>query len=136
MKKHKRPQETKTAAPATQRRSLPPWWPNWWQSVAVLAWLFLVFEVYGPALNGAFVLDDRALPFMDPGAAGRTFFAWINGPRPLLYLSFWTDYRMSGTDPYGYHVTSVLVHFLTSLLMVLITAKLLEWAGVAGRRRA
>src|SRR6266852_1495690 len=136
MKKQKRPQETKTPAPVTPHWSWPPWLPAGWQWLAALAGLFLVFEVYGPALNGAFVLDDRALPFMDPNAAGKSFLNWISGPRPLLYLSFWADYRINEVAPYGYHVTNVLLHFLTSLLMVLVAAKLLEWAGVAGRQRA
>ena len=136
MKKQKRPQATKTAAPAAPHRSWPGWRPNWWQWLAALAGLFLVFEAYGPALNGAFVLDDRTLPFMDPNASGRPFSGWINGDRPMLYLSFWADYRVSETDPYSYHVTNVLLHFLTSVLIALIAARLLEWAGVAGRQRA
>src|SRR5712691_11252047 len=103
MKKQKRPQGTKTSAPAIPHRSWPPWWPawwpQWWQCVAALAGLFLAFQVYGPALNGAFVLDDRALPFMDPNAAGKSFLNWISGPRPLLYLSFWADYRINEIAP-------------------------------------
>jgi Tfp pilus assembly protein PilF len=134
MKKQKRPQQTKPAALTAPPRH-PKWWPGWWQSLAALGGLLVAFVAYGPALNGAFVLDDRYLPFMDPNAAGKTFFDWIRGLRPLLYLSFWADYRINETTPYGYHVTNVLLHFLTSLLMVLVAAKLLEWVGVKGLER-
>ena len=44
----------------------------WWPWAAALAGLIVVLEVYGPALSGAFVLDDRYLPFMDPNAAQMT----------------------------------------------------------------
>ena len=110
--------------------------PAWWQSLAALAALVLVFLVYGPALNGAFVLDDRYLAFMDPNIAGAPLSAWIAGVRPLLGFSFWINYRLSETEPYSYHVTNVLLHFLTSCLIALIARKLLEWAGVAGPQGA
>ncbi len=136
MKKYKRPQETKTATAVARPRSQPPWLARWWHWLAALAGLVLVFEVYGPALNGAFVLDDRALPFMDPSVAGRPLSGWISDLRPLLYFSFWINYRIGETDPYGYHVINVLLHFLTSVLIAFIAAKLLEWAGASGRQRA
>src|SRR6266436_2148100 len=140
MKKQKRLHETKGPAPAVARRNRPDWWPAWWppwwQYLGGLAALLLVFAVYGPALNGAFVLDDRALPFMNPNFAGRPLAAWIAGVRPVLAFSFWINYRLAETDPNWYHITNVLLHFLTSCLIALIAARLLEWAGVAGRRRA
>jgi len=134
MKKQKRQQQTKPAPQAAPPRR-PNWRPGWWQGLVALTGLVVALGVYSPALNGAFVLDDRYLPFMDPNAAARTFFNWVSGLRPLLYLSFWADYRINETAPYGYHVTNVLLHFLTSLIMVLVAAKLLEWAGVKGIER-
>ena len=66
MKKSKR-QRADTATPVEKPKPKRAWWP--W--AAAVAGLFLVIEVYGQALNGAFVLDDRYLPFMDPDAAHR-----------------------------------------------------------------
>ena len=129
MKKPKRSRETK---PVLIQKPAFRWWP--W--VVGFAALFLAFEVYTPALGGAFVLDDRYLPFFAPDVETKPLSAWITNIRPLLMLSFWMDYRWSGTDPYAYHVTNVVLHFLTSMLVALIAARLLEWAGVAGRARA
>jgi len=132
MKKSKRQQRAdKTAAAVDTPKSKRVWWP--W--AAALAGLIVAFEVYGPALNGAFVLDDRYLPFMDPNAAQMTFRTWITGTRPLLYFSYWLNFQSSGIDPEGYHLTNVFLHFLGSLIITFVAARLLELSGTTGRAR-
>ncbi len=131
MKRSKFPQraERKIAAEAVQPRR------TWWPWTAALGGLILVFEVYGPALRGPFVLDDRYLPFMDPGAALLAFRTWIQGLRPLLYFSYWVNFQSGEIDPYGYHLTNVLLHFLGSVAIAFVTARLLELSGTPGRMR-
>src|SRR6185312_1667017 len=114
MKKSKRQQRVEKTTGAEAPKPKRVWWP--W--AAALAGLFVVLEVYGPALSGVFVLDDRYLPFMDPNAAQMNFKAWVTGLRPLLYFSYWLNFQFGGTDPNGYpltsgyHLTNVLLHFL------------------------
>src|ERR1700722_15087764 len=112
MKKSKRPQRAEKTAPVVET---PQPKRAWWPWAAALAALFVVIEVYGPALNGAFVLDDRYLPFMDPAAAQSTLSNWVLGMRPLLYFSYWFNFQSSLTEPYAYHLTNVFLHFLCSL---------------------
>jgi len=132
MRKSKHPQRAeKTAGIAEAPKPKRTWWP--W--AAALAGLFVVLEVYGPALSGAFVLDDRYLPFMDPNAAQTTLRNWILGIRPLLFFSYWLNFQSSGTEPYAYHVTNVCLHFLGSVVIALVTARLLELSGTTGRAR-
>ena len=131
MKKPKRP--SKTSPPPEAKPSRPP--RKWWPWAAVLAALVIVFGVYAPSLDGAFVLDDRALPFMSPSVAAKSFGDWLRSPRPMLMLSYWIDYQQSGTEPHSYHVTNVFLHLLTSVLVALICGRFLTWAGVEGRRR-
>jgi hypothetical protein len=137
MKKTKRPPEQKAApkAAATPARNI-----NWWPWATAAAGLFLVFQVYGPALNGAFVFDDRSLPFFDPRIS-QDISKWIGMLRPLLMVSFWLDYKMIDfakpeEHPYIFHATNVLLHFFVSVAATFIAAKLFEWAGVVGRMRA
>jgi len=133
MKKSKRP--TRAENPAAAVEVVQPkraWWP--W--AAALAGLFLVLEVYGPSLNGAFVLDDRYLPFMDPGIAAASLQGWILGLRPLLSFSYWLNYQSGGIESYGYHLTNVFLHFLGSIVIGLVAAKLLTLAGTTGRERS
>jgi hypothetical protein len=114
----------------------PPPKRAWWPWAAALAGLFVVLGVYDPALNGAFVLDDRYLPFMDPNAAQATLRTWITGLRPLLYFSYWLNFQSSGIEPYSYHLTNLFLHFLGSLVIALVAARLLELSGTTGRIRA
>src|SRR6476659_6532397 len=117
MKKSKRP--TCAENPAAAVEVVQPkrvWWP--W--AAALAGLFLVLEVYGPALNGAFVLDDRYLPFMDPAIAQASIKGWVLGLRPLLSFSYWLNYQSSETESYAYHLTNVFLHFLGSIVIGLV----------------
>ena len=132
MKRSKRQQRVeKTPAVAEMHKPKRVWWP--W--AAALAGLIAVFEVYGPALSGAFVLDDRYLPFMDPSAAQMPFRTWVTGLWPLLYFSYWLNFRSSGIDPETYHLTNVFLHFLGSLVITLIAARLVELSGTTGSAR-
>lgn len=132
MKKQKR-ERNPAAKPEVVQAAKPGlvWWP--W-ALAALG-LFLAFEAYGPSMNGAFVLDDLSLPFMNPKAAQQTFAAWIGGMRPLLMASYYINYQQSGTDPYIYHLTNVFLHFLGSIVTALVTARLLDRAGIPARSR-
>jgi tetratricopeptide (TPR) repeat protein len=107
------------------------WWP--WAAAALS--LFLVFEAYGPSLRGPFILDDLYLLFDNPSAAPLTFTQWIRGLRPTLMASFWVNYQSARSDPYVYHVTNVFLHFLGSVVVTLIVARLLELAGVTGKEK-
>ena len=133
MKKQKR-QETKPAAPVTKAAPAAWWSPPWWYWLIGLGALFLVFEVYGPALRSPFVLDDLYLPYAEANPP-HTLLGWIVFQRPLLMISYWVDYQMGAGDPHGYHTTNVLLHFFVSIVVMLIAARLLEWTGVSGRMR-
>jgi tetratricopeptide (TPR) repeat protein len=127
MKKTRRPRQVETQAAeaaAAPRKIL--WWP--WAAAA--AALFVVFEIYSPALPGPFVLDDRYLPFANPRIEGAPLMAWIAGLRPVLMFSYWINYSVSGTDPYMYHATNVFLHFLNAVLVALIAMRLLKKAGL------
>ena len=128
MKKARRP-ETKAAAAAAPEKSTA-WWP--WAAAGIA--LFLIYEIYGPSMNGPFVLDDRYLPYFS-ARPGDRFSDWVGLLRPALMFSYWINFQMAGAETLWYHATNVLIHFLTSSVAVLIAAKLAEWAGVSGRTR-
>lgn len=130
MKKRNRPQETSSQG----KLEVAAGPPRWWIWAAAAAALIVVFEVYGPALNGAFVLDDLYLPFV--ANPSQSSLAVVRSLRPLLLLSFWADNRLgSAGDTFLFHATNVLLHFGAAFFAALIAAKLLEWAGVTGKLR-
>ncbi len=138
MKKTKRPPQTK-AVSASEPAGFN-WAPLIITVLCGLSALFIAFQVYAPALNGGFVWDDLSLPFFAPDITpdiGR----FLSNLRPLLMLSFWVDFGLAPDQrnvtqfAEQFHSTNVILHTLTSALVVLIMKKLLEWAGVAGRLR-
>jgi hypothetical protein len=114
MKKSKR-QPAEASAKSASRERRPRASVSWWKWGVALAALILVFVVYGPALDGGFVFDDRYLPFQAPGIEDQPLTGWITGLRPLLMFSFWIDYQIGKTNPNSYHVFNVLLHFFASV---------------------
>ena len=94
-----------------------------------------MFEAYGPALHGAFVLDDLYLPYADVNAPVHNISDWVTLQRPVLMLSYWLNYQMGESDPHVYHTTNVMLHFVVSMVVMLIAARLLTWVDVSGRMR-
>ena len=101
------------------------WWPY---AVTIVFALFAVFEVYGPALNGPFLLDDTYLPYQRPEFVAAPLRAWISGVRPMLMFSFWLNYKEYGNqDTSSYHDVNLILHFLSGILAYLAVRKLLTW---------
>src|SRR5262249_36459551 len=46
--------------------------------------------------------------------------------RPLVLVSFIVDYQVWGLNPFGYHLTNLLVHLCTVLALFLLLEKLLR----------
>ena len=85
-----------------------------------------VFIVYGPALNGPFLLDDTYLPFMRPGWDAMPLRLWLAGVRPLLMFSFWLNFQMSQQNPFTYHLVNVVLHILNGGLVFTIVSRILS----------
>jgi tetratricopeptide (TPR) repeat protein len=92
---------------------------------------------YAPALRGDFLWDDdyhvsnnRLLESW--GGLQQIWFDVFGGPRnyplpqyyPMTHTSFWIEYRLWGLNPTGYHVTNVILHAASALLVWLILRKL------------
>lgn len=110
---------------------------EWWVYAAcALAAVFLVFEIYWPAIHGPFLLDDTHLDYMLPRAANRPLSLWIGGPRPLLMFSYWLNFQQSGVqDTFSYHLTNVILHLFNGAFILLALGKVLGWAGVDTAKR-
>ncbi len=129
MKKSKRTVE-KTIVP-TRPAGLKPW-----HFAIVFAGAFIaVLIAYLPALRGPFVFDDIYLPFTEQEYDQAPLRVWIGSVRPLLMFTFWANYRLSGLEPFSYHLVNVVLHFITGVFVFLIIRRLLQWAGMEGRVR-
>lgn len=91
------------------------------------------FAVYYNSLSNDFVWDDRALILMDktikdlhniPRAFSRDFFDFTQEEdvkygyyRPLVTISYMIDYAVWGENPFGFHLTNLLIHIVCSILV-------------------
>ena len=134
MKKPARRQQSRPAPAAASVLPRRGW--KWWQwALCAAALLFLVFEVYAPALGGPFLFDDVYLPFAMPGVEKLSFTDWLQGVRPMLMLTFWMNYNLSGTQPLSYHVFNLLFHLINAILLFFLVRRLLSRAGESGFTR-
>ena len=100
-----------------------------------------IATAYANGLHGPFVFDDwhpieqnqaiRSLGrvpayFVDPSTTSALRDNW--DLRPLLVTSFAVNYRISGLEPWSYHVVNLLLHWLAALLVYRIVRDHL-WLG-------
>jgi protein O-mannosyl-transferase len=129
-KQAKSSRKTETAKAIEPSRKLV-WW-HWLLAAAMV--VFVAFEVYSPALNGEFLFDDSYLPFLMPNVAEGPLRGWL-GVRPLLMITYWLNYKISGLTPFPYHAVSVLFHAVNAMVSGLIIRRLLGMAGETGWTR-
>lgn len=68
---------------------------------------------------------DRVLGFFDPTVATRAFY------RPLNWTSWAMDYALWGRSPFGWHITSIILHAITTVVVTLIVYRLFKGWGIA-----
>jgi tetratricopeptide (TPR) repeat protein len=95
---------------------------------------------YSNSIAGVFVLDDvgaildnptlrhlgKVSEVLNPPGDGLT----VSG-RPILNLSFALNYACGGTAVAGYHVTNLVIHACSALVLFLLLGRILERANVS-----
>jgi tetratricopeptide (TPR) repeat protein len=101
-----------------------------WTAAGVSVLLALaVWIVFGQTRHFAFVqLDDNNYVYENPYVtAGLTWesvrwaftHAYAHNWHPLIWISLMLDHQLYGLDPAGYHVTNVILHAATAVLLFL-----------------
>jgi len=97
-----------------------------WNRHSLLAGLLLLITLlaYIPAIQGGFVWDDDR--YLTENQTLRSLEGlkkiWVNPnstPQyyPLVFSTFWLEYRLWGLRPTGYHLVNVLLHAVSTLLL-------------------
>ncbi len=98
----------------------------------------LSFAIYVPALSNGFVgWDDPVYVTENPNLAlgGMELLKWAfttttNAQwHPIASLSHALDYKLFGLEPFGHHLTSVIVHTINSTLVFILTLRLVATVG-------
>ncbi|MEW6250141.1 MAG: glycosyltransferase family 39 protein [Planctomycetota bacterium] len=112
-----------------------------WPVVAALVLLPLATCLaYLPAFGGAYFWDDDAYltgnPLIRQADGWWKFWALRYSPRldtyvaytsqyyPVVYTSYWLEYRLWGLNPVGYHAVSILFHALNAILVYFLCRRL------------
>ncbi len=97
----------------------------------------LTLVVFLPSLRNGFIgWDDNAV-FYNPNirVIDLSFLKWVfTTPisynwHPLTFISFALDYRFSGSNPAGYHLTNIVIHSLNTLLVFILALTLIRLSG-------
>jgi protein O-mannosyl-transferase len=112
-------------------------------SKGLLCWLIpcvivlITGATFFPVLNNQFVnLDDRVNLLGNPSyrGLGLAQFRWMFTTfhnslyRPITWVTFGADYLLWGMEPFGYHLTSLILHCATAVLVYLLAMRLLSLA--------
>jgi hypothetical protein len=90
----------------------------------------LALAFYWPAIHNGFIWDDSAMVTGNDlvKMAGGLSYLWFSTVPvdyfPLTYSSFWLEYRIWGPAPLGYHVTNILLHAGSAVLLWRLLARL------------
>lgn len=111
---------------------------------AVLSIVVATFAVYWPSLGNKFVWDDTALILRDPFIRswrlipqGIGHFLFTDATpsdfyRPLQRITYTFDYALYGfKSPWGYHLTSIVLHAAAAVMLFFLVQKLITRAGGA-----
>ena len=94
------------------------------------------FAAFLPALRNGFVWDD-SLIVQSTGWRGFGWenLKWMFAPRsfvkyqPVVWLSYAVDRRFWGMDPYGWHLSNLILHALTAVVLYSVCLRLLVRAA-------
>ncbi len=97
--------------------------------------IFLItFLIYTPALKNDFVSWDDEVYVCENNhinSLNLRFFSWMlttfyaGNWHPLTWLSHATDYAIWGLNPFGHHLTSIILHGMNTLLVFLLVMQLM-----------
>jgi tetratricopeptide (TPR) repeat protein len=105
------------------------------------ALLLLVMFAYAPVFSAGFIWDDpdyliNNLTLRSPRGLVRIWLEPRASPQyyPLVFTTFWVEFRLWGMNPPGYHFTNVLLHGAGAVLFWLVLTRLGvpgAWLGAA-----
>ncbi|HYM09259.1 MAG TPA: tetratricopeptide repeat protein [Bryobacterales bacterium] len=132
MKQKPAPKRVSPAAPKPSASPLPR--PARFPTRDLLYALAIVaagFAVYWRSLHGPFLFDDADLFEVRSSVRLRDWGVILAGPRPLLILSYVLNRELSGFDPFSFHLVSVVLHIINTLILWRIVRLLCASPGLS-----
>lgn len=95
-----------------------------------LAYFVIAFGVFAPVLNNTFLSDDYLSLYrilIQKKFLLEEFF------RPLMDVSFYFNHLLSGLNPISYYLVNILIHIITSCLVLLLSFRLAKFDAPGDR---
>ncbi len=89
------------------------------------------FAIYWRTLAGPFLFDDADLLEVTSAVRNKNLWIILTGPRPLLILSFAFNHWLTGWNPFYFHLVSILLHVLNTLILWRVARLICDSAGLA-----
>lgn len=115
--------------------------PSRWHWLFPLAGGLITVAVFWPALGHQFLDWDDSINLVDNLAfrgLGWRNLRWMFTTTlaghwiPVTWISFGTDYQLWGMNPFGYHLTNILLHAATAVAFYFVALRLLRITTGAG----
>jgi protein O-mannosyl-transferase len=101
----------------------------WQHALACSAAAFLAAVLYLNALSNPFVYDDHRMVVENTGItdlADLRAIILLEPTRPLINFSYAVDYAIWGLNPFGFHLTNLLLHVLNVVLVFQLARRMVE----------
>jgi len=114
--------------------------------IFILVYLAVILFIFLPAMEGDFLWDDKLFITENPNILGSTFLKnFLTSPfggnigldensvllnrvmqfyRPMTSLSYWLDFKAWRLNPAGFHLTNILLHVASTILLYVILLQL------------
>src|SRR6266550_3625744 len=96
------------------------------QLIVGLSLLAVVFLCFANSLRNEFVFDDIYLVSVNKQIRTLNLPLLLSSYRPLRDMSYAMDFSLWGENPFGYHLTSILIHGANVLLVFALVRRLTE----------
>jgi len=106
----------------------------WFGFVVFAGALIAALILYWSSIRAPYLFDDIGLSFYEPTFPHESLKAWLRGVRPVLFLTYWVSYQISGRETWGYHLIGILIHAINSSLVVVLFRRILVLNTVENRR--
>src|SRR6266478_7926016 len=89
--------------------------------LALIAIVLLTFTAYSSAIHGGFIWDDDDYVTQNTllTAPHGLWQIWTTtkSPQyyPLVFTTFWLEYRLWGLNPVGYHTVNIILHAVNAI---------------------
>ncbi len=111
--------KNKKAAPARRKQKTARHADNGLLYLTAAALAIVVFICYANSLGNDFVFDDQylVLIYSRPRSFSHLLEMLVDSYRPVRNLSYILDFAVWGANPFGFHLTNVLIHAANTVLV-------------------